>query len=83
MVTPLELHDESLERVDELASVDDDVLALLAALPPAQRRAIAAHVIDERPYADIAAEMRCSPLVVRQRVSRGLAALRSQMEDAS
>jgi RNA polymerase sigma-70 factor (ECF subfamily) len=38
-------------------------------------------VVAERPYAEIAAELRCSELVVRQRVSRGLKRLRSEMEE--
>jgi RNA polymerase sigma-70 factor (ECF subfamily) len=37
-------------------------------------------VIDERSYADIAGELRCSEQVVRKRVSRGLAQLRARLE---
>jgi RNA polymerase sigma-70 factor (ECF subfamily) len=51
------------------------------ALPPAQRDAVLARVVQERPYAEIADEMRCSELLVRQRVSRGLRALRDQIEE--
>jgi RNA polymerase sigma-70 factor (ECF subfamily) len=39
----------------------------------------AAHVIDERPYDRIAAELETSEAVVRKRVSRGLAAMRQRM----
>jgi RNA polymerase sigma-70 factor (ECF subfamily) len=39
-------------------------------------------VLDERSYAEIAAEMDCSELLVRQRVSRGLKALRSRIKDS-
>ncbi len=42
-----------------------------------------ARIVDERSYADIAAVMRTSQSVVRQRVSRGLAALRDQAEGRS
>ena len=73
---PLVLVDEALERVDELASVPEELDALLAALPEATRAAIVARVVDERPYEEIAADLRCSEMVVRQRVSRGLARLR-------
>lgn len=45
------------------------------------RGAVHARVIEERDYADIAQEMRCSEAVVRKRVSRGLAALRARMEE--
>jgi DNA-directed RNA polymerase specialized sigma24 family protein len=41
--------------------------------------AIEAHHLEERAYAEIAAELQCSESVVRKRVSRGLAALRSQL----
>jgi RNA polymerase sigma factor (sigma-70 family) len=80
-VEPVQLTDADLERVDELASLDAEILALVERLPAAQREALAAHVVDERPYHDIAAELSCSQSVVRQRVSRALRTLRSQMEE--
>ena len=49
-------------------------------LPGDQREAITARVIDERDYSEIAKDLRCSEAVVRQRVSRGLGALRARME---
>jgi RNA polymerase sigma factor (sigma-70 family) len=51
----------------------------LADLPAEQREAIAARVLDERDYADIAGELECSEAVVRQRVSRGLRTLRTRL----
>ena len=36
-------------------------------------------MVDERGYGEIAAELQCSESVVRQRVSRGLAALRTRL----
>jgi DNA-directed RNA polymerase specialized sigma24 family protein len=72
----LELLDESYERVEALASLELDVDALVAGLPEEQRVALVARIVDEREYGDIAAELRCSQLVVRKRVSRALAALR-------
>jgi RNA polymerase sigma-70 factor (ECF subfamily) len=41
--------------------------------------AIEAHHLEERGYAEIAAELQCSESVVRKRVSRGLASLRTQL----
>jgi RNA polymerase sigma factor (sigma-70 family) len=76
MTEPLVLHDAALERVEELASMPEDLGRQLAELPPKQRDAILAHVVEERPYDEIAADLECSELVVRQRVSRGLARLR-------
>jgi DNA-directed RNA polymerase specialized sigma24 family protein len=52
----------------------------LAALPQDQREAVLARVLDEREYAEIASAARTSESVVRKRVSRGLAGLRSRME---
>ena len=74
------LDDEAIERVENL--VDDAVLTeALASLPTKQRAAIEARVIDERDYGDVARELGCSESVVRQRVSRGLSAMRSTVEE--
>jgi RNA polymerase sigma factor (sigma-70 family) len=51
----------------------------LAHLPTDQRAAIQGRVVDERDYADIAAELGASEAVVRMRVSRGLASLRARI----
>jgi RNA polymerase sigma factor (sigma-70 family) len=51
---------------------------LLDGLPPDQRDAVRAHVVDERGYDELAATFRTSKAAVRQRVSRGLGALRRQ-----
>jgi RNA polymerase sigma-70 factor (ECF subfamily) len=80
---PLCVDDADLERVSVLggAADDGDVQALVASLPPAQRDAVLARVIEERPYAEIAVAMSCSEHLVRQRVSRGLRALRAQLKE--
>jgi RNA polymerase sigma factor (sigma-70 family) len=75
---PLHLDDDALARIDELTG--DEALAALDELPDDQREAVRAHVLDERGYDELAAELRCSQSVVRQRVSRGLRALRSRLE---
>jgi RNA polymerase sigma-70 factor (ECF subfamily) len=77
---PVALTDADLERVDELVGMDERLQALIADLPSEQRDALIGRVIDERSYGEIAAELQCSESVVRQRVSRGLRALRSEME---
>jgi RNA polymerase sigma factor (sigma-70 family) len=53
---------------------------LISHLPADQRDAISAHILDERPYDEIAAGEDTSEAVVRKRVSRGLHALRERME---
>jgi len=80
---PVVLEDSDLTRVEELASQGDQARLgeLLASLPEPQRRAIHARVLDERSYAEIAGELRCSEVVVRQRVSRGLANLRGRLKE--
>jgi RNA polymerase sigma-70 factor (ECF subfamily) len=75
----LEFDDEELERVDQLGNRPAD--EILATLPPAQAEAVRARVLDEEPYDVIAARLRCSELVARKRVSRGLATLRDVLEE--
>ncbi len=75
--------EEDLERVRELASLDAGaVRAALTQLPPAERAAVHARIVEERPYSEIAGEISTSPLVVRKRVSRGLTRLRTILGDA-
>ena len=73
-----ELTDEDLERIEELvdAASGPDASALVEGLPDDQREAVLARVVEERDYAEIAAELEVSEAVVRQRVSRGLSTLR-------
>jgi RNA polymerase sigma factor (sigma-70 family) len=80
---PVTLEDADLERVEELASLGDDgyVERLLSQLPVGQRDAVRARVLDERSYADIAQELRCSEAVIRQRVHRGLDHMRERLEE--
>ncbi len=80
-VAPWALTDGDLERVDELGSLDDQVLELLEGLPVATREALRGRVVEERSYEELAEELRCSQEVVRQHVSRGLRRLRSQLEE--
>ncbi len=74
---PIQLDDEAIEILED--EVSAPAVALLETLAPEQRAAIAAHYVDERGYAEIATELRCSESVIRKRVSRGLAAMRAQL----
>ncbi|HET6547746.1 MAG TPA: RNA polymerase sigma factor [Solirubrobacter sp.] len=76
---PLGLEDADLARIEEL-SAEPDAHGLLDQLSQSEREAVVARVIDERSYQEIAMELRCSPLVVRQRVSRGLRRMRERLE---
>ena len=71
---------DELDRVEAIASDDSWLLRLLAQLPQEQAEAIRARVLDERPYPEIAAELQTSELVIRKRLSRGLATLREELE---
>jgi len=52
---------------------------LLRHLPPEQRQAVAAHVVEERGYGEIASQLQTSEASIRQRVSRGLRTLRGPL----
>jgi len=73
---PIVLDDALLERVARI-----DMESLLARLGPEQAEAVRARVLDDEDYGVIAARLRCSESVVRQRVSRGLATLRKLYEE--
>ena len=69
---PIALDDELLARIERIGG-DARVESLLDRLTPEQADAVRARVLDEEDYAEIAARLRCSESVVRQRVHRGLA----------
>jgi RNA polymerase sigma factor (sigma-70 family) len=76
----LELDDADLERIIAVADgAAGRLTALVDALPDDERQAVLSRVVDERSYADIATELRCSEMVVRKRVSRGLSRIRERL----
>jgi RNA polymerase sigma factor (sigma-70 family) len=82
-VEPVAASDASLDRVEALvddAGPSNPLLLALDALPDAQREAIRAHVLGDQPYAELAKELGVPEATVRQRVSRGLARLRTTLE---
>lgn len=79
-IQPLQLTDSSMERVEELASPHEELLAHVSRLPEEQRAALLARIVHERSYEQISEELSCSQAVVRQRVSRGLKTLREQVK---
>jgi RNA polymerase sigma factor (sigma-70 family) len=74
----LELTDADIARIESLGAAETATV-LMAQLPPEQRDAIVAHVVEERSYEEIAGELHTSEAVVRKRVSRGLAAMRERI----
>jgi RNA polymerase sigma factor (sigma-70 family) len=77
---PEVLDDADLARVDELAGAGS-ALELMGRLPERQRVAVSSRVLEGRDYAEIARELECSEMVVRQRVSRGLKRLRAELKE--
>jgi RNA polymerase sigma-70 factor (ECF subfamily) len=77
----LTLSQSQASLFDEVIAADGDsiVEGWLDALPADQREAVRLRVLEERPYASIADDLECSQATIRQRVSRGLAALRAQI----
>ena len=72
------LSDEELARTEELAELDalrDAVRVGLAELTAEHREVLRLRVVEERGYAEIAAELGVSEQTVRARVSRALRAL--------
>jgi RNA polymerase sigma factor (sigma-70 family) len=76
---PLVLEDADLAHIEDLAAATG-IADLLTELSDDEREAVKARIVDERAYDEIARELRCSPAVVRQRVSRGLRRMRAVMD---
>lgn len=58
----------------------NDVEALMAELPDEQRAAVRGRVLEDRAYDELALAAGVTPAAIRQRVSRGLAVLRTRLE---
>jgi len=70
----------SAEDADMIRWLGEDVATqMVADLPPDQRDAIRAHVLEDRDYAEIAHSRHLSEATVRKRVSRGLQVLRERV----
>jgi RNA polymerase sigma-70 factor (ECF subfamily) len=76
---PTLLPDPAYEALDERLSLPQAVLAALADLPDAERELLRLRVVEERPYREIAARLRCSPAHARVRVSRALRRLQLEL----
>jgi RNA polymerase sigma-70 factor (ECF subfamily) len=71
------LSDEDAAAIRLLA--DDTATVALDALPADQRDAVVARVVDGYDYGELAVAFETSEAAVRQRVSRGLSALRRRL----
>jgi RNA polymerase sigma factor (sigma-70 family) len=77
----LALDDAAITRIEELTG--DVALAALDGLPQDQRIAVRGRVLEEAEYEELARALGCSPSVVRQRVSRGLRALKQRLQESA
>jgi RNA polymerase sigma-70 factor (ECF subfamily) len=78
---PVPIEDEDLARIEVVAGDGGRLTRLVEQLPAGERDAVRARVLEERSYREIATELRCSEMVVRKRVSRGLARVRRQLNE--
>ena len=78
------LEDRDLDRMERIARVGAGRLVeLVDALPEDEPFAVHPRALDERPYQEIASQLSCSEMVVRKRVSWGLARMRAQLKDSN
>ena len=81
---PLTFSDEEIELVEQRAAsaAGDSALLTLERLSAEQRAAVRGRVLEEAEYEELAGRLKCSEAVVRKRVSRGLAEIRTRMKEA-
>jgi RNA polymerase sigma-70 factor (ECF subfamily) len=78
---PIELSERDFADYGELLAEESGALAseALSELPEEQRAAVVARVLEGASYEAIARELHTSESAARQRVSRGLVALRTKL----
>jgi RNA polymerase sigma factor (sigma-70 family) len=76
---PIALDEDDVATLELLA--ETPALEAIEELPDEHREAVIARHVDGESYAAIAQRLSCSESVVRQRVSRGLRALRGRLEE--
>jgi RNA polymerase sigma factor (sigma-70 family) len=75
----LVLDDEELERIGALVGGEAAAIRVwVEQLPADQRAAVQARIVEEHDYKQVAAATGTTPAAARQRVSRGLSALRAR-----
>lgn len=77
-----ELEGEQATDIHGVVAGEQWVAEVLAGLPADQQDAIRSRILDDLPYPEIAKTLETSELVIRKRVSRGLAALRERLEES-
>ncbi len=72
---------EYIERLVDRHEMRATVREALNGLPTDQAFAVSQRILEERPYAELAAELAVTEQVVRARVSRGLRQLSESLDD--
>lgn len=74
-----DLDEEAIDLRLTAGPLRDDLLRALEALPADQRDAVALRVLHERSYDEVAVALGCTSATARQRVHRGLRAMRERL----
>ncbi len=77
----LVLDDDDIERILEIAEAADLLQDVRAALAPDAWDVLRARLMEEEPYLQIARRLECSEAVVRKRLSRAVADVRTMIGD--
>jgi RNA polymerase sigma factor (sigma-70 family) len=83
---PIRSEEAALDTVEErvsFAQLMRELDGALALLPAAQRQALELRVVEELPYAHVAASLRCSELAARLRVRRARNSLTRLLKGAA
>jgi RNA polymerase sigma-70 factor (ECF subfamily) len=79
----IDLDDASLQRIDELANIEElrrKVDEALASLTPIVAEAISLRVVSGLPYREVARRLGCSEGAARVRVARGMTTIADAVE---
>ena len=76
------LDEDAISRRLTAGPLRADLLRALDALPADQREAVALRVLHERSYDEVAIALGCTSATARQRVFRGLRAMRERMTES-
>lgn len=64
--------DPEYDAIEQRASLPEAALRAIADLPAGEREVLRLRIVEERPYREVAARLRCTPEAARLRVSRAL-----------
>ncbi len=71
--------DPEYDRVEQRLSLPEAAVRAIRSLPEAERELLELRLVQERPYREIATQLRCTPAAARLRVSRALRRLNLEL----